>query len=351
MIGVDHQAMLVQLRLTAVPDQLDTLLDERARREPNSRETLALLRERGPRRNERHADIGHDVNSSVENTMPPVTWSPYDSPFPLPFRDISKLLRTTEGKGGFERRLAAKDERHLRIADLQRHPSLQAHKTVARLAGCGRGTPCLRPCCPECTGRMRIWFYAEVAQALGIEQTTAQSRSNIITLVHEDWILQRQQIMTFDPKVLIDRVRHQLLRAGGDGAIVIGAVHGEYDKQRQYWQPHLHLIVQDLDAPTISLLRNRHYQRTPLVYRPMVVQPLRDPPRQISYLLKSYWPMRERHARAGYQKSSTFRRIPEPLHSEYLMMQDQFNLLDFVFLLGVRRQGHRLVPLPGPPSV
>jgi hypothetical protein len=30
------------------------------------------------------------------------------------------------------------------------------------------------------------------------------------------------------------------------------------------------------------------------------------------------------------------------------MMQDRFDLLDFVFLLGVRRQGHRLVPLSAP---
>jgi hypothetical protein len=275
--------------------------------------------------------------------MPPAIWSPYDSPFPPPNRDITKLLRGAGNKNGFEIRVAAQQERYFRIAALQRHPSRWAIQVAARLAGCSRSAPCLRPCCPECTGRMRIWFYAEVARVLQIEQDTAQSRLNIITLVHEDWILKRQQIINLNPKVLIDRVRHQFLRAGGSGAIVIGSVHGEYDKQRQYWQPHLHLVARDLDVRTIYLLRKRHYQRTSLVYRPMVVQPLRDPPPQISYLLKSYWPMRVRH-----QKSSTFRRIPEPLHSEYLMMQDRFDLLDFVFLLGVRRQGHRLVPLSAP---
>jgi len=278
--------------------------------------------------------------------MPPVTWSPYDSPFPPPDRDISKLLRGNERKSDFESRTAAEKERHLRIAALLRHPSRQAHQTAARLAACARGAPCLSPCCPECNGRTRIWFYAEVAQALRIEQgTTTQPKLNIITLVPEGWILPRRQIISFDPKVLIDRVRHQFLRAGGNGAIAIGAVHGEYDKLRQYWQPHLHLAARGLDVRTISLLRRRHYQRTPLVYRPMVVQPLSDSPPQISYLLKSYWPLRERYVRANGKEFSTFRRIPEPLHSEYLMMQDQFNLLDFVFLLGVRRQGHRLVPL------
>ena len=49
MIGVDNQAievMLGQLWLTAIRNQLDTMLDEVTRRELNPRETLALLGER-----------------------------------------------------------------------------------------------------------------------------------------------------------------------------------------------------------------------------------------------------------------------------------------------------------------
>lgn len=278
--------------------------------------------------------------------MPPI-WSPFRTLLPPADRDLRRLLPSGNGETGFESYAAAERERNRRVNALRRHPAPLAAQTAERLAACAAGARCLSPSCSTCVGRLRIWFYSEVAQALPIQQTTAQSALKMITLVNEDWILRRQQILNFNPKVLIDRVRHQFVRAGGNQAIVIGAVHGEYDRRQQYWQPHLHLVAKDLDTATISLLRRRHYQRTSLIYRPMVVQPLNDPAPQVSYLLKSFWPLRERYVQKGSQKSSTFRRIPEPLHSECLMMHDQFNLLDFVFLLGVRRQGHHLVPLRG----
>jgi hypothetical protein len=78
----------------------------------------------------------------------------------------------------------------------------------------------------------------------------------------------------------------------------------------------------------------------------MVVQPVDYPARQISYLYKSYWPMRIRYIDAFGQKQSTFRRIPEPYHSQYLIMLDQVNLLDLVLLIGVRRYGNTLQRVP-----
>ena len=74
----------------------------------------------------------------------------------------------------------------------------------------------------------------------------------------------------------------------------------------------------------------------------MVLQPINNPDRQISYLLKSYWPMKIRYTNTLGQKKSTFQRIPEPYHTQYLIMLDQFDLLDFLLLIGVRRYGSTL---------
>jgi hypothetical protein len=74
----------------------------------------------------------------------------------------------------------------------------------------------------------------------------------------------------------------------------------------------------------------------------MVEQPLRHPVSQISYLFKSYWPMKIRYVDMDGHKHSTLQRIPEPLHSAYLVMLDQFNLLDLVLLVGARRYGYAL---------
>ena len=276
--------------------------------------------------------------------MPSVSWSPFDVPWPAPDRDIRRLLPNANGKTGFESYAAAERERSRRVASLRRHRSPLAAQTAERLSACAAGARCLSSACSTCVGPMRIWFYSEAAATLGIGRMIPQSTQQIITLVHEDWIVPKRQIVNFDPQVLIDRVRHQFSRAGVGSAIVIGAVHGEFDNQRQYWRPHLHLAARDLEQETILLLRQRHYQRSPLVYRPMVVQRLRDPAPQISYLLKSYWPLRERYIGLNGKEFSTFKRIPEPSHSQWLILQNQFNLFNFVFLLGARRQRHHLVP-------
>ena len=51
--------MLTRLKLTAIRDQLDSLLDEAARRELSIRETLSLLCEREiARKDERRIEMG-----------------------------------------------------------------------------------------------------------------------------------------------------------------------------------------------------------------------------------------------------------------------------------------------------
>lgn len=275
--------------------------------------------------------------------MQAVRWSPFDAPLPPPERDITKLLMETDGRHAFETPAAADRERLFRIVFLRQSSDPRAVAVARRLEGCVRDARCLSPACPCCFGRTRIWFYGEIARILGIRGTGPVTSLKLITLVHEDWI-RPKSAATFDfcPKALIDCVRHQFRRAGIRGTTVLGAVHGEFAEQREYWQPHLHLVAEDVGQEHLNLLRQKHYQRSVHVPRPMVVQPIIHPARQLSYLLKSYWPMRVRYLDAFGEEMSTFHRLTEPYHSEYLIMLDQLNLLDLILLIGVRRYGHAL---------
>jgi DNA replication protein DnaC len=64
-MAVDHDhlaRMLARLKLTAIRDQLDSLLDEAARRELTLRETLALLCEREiARKDERRIEMALSI--------------------------------------------------------------------------------------------------------------------------------------------------------------------------------------------------------------------------------------------------------------------------------------------------
>jgi hypothetical protein len=242
--------------------------------------------------------------------MPIEMWSPFDSPWPPPNWDITRLLDHPKGEESYTR---AYRERHRRIADLRKNASSPACELASTLTQCAIATRCLSAACPICFERARIWFCAQAAQILGVDHAKLRSKVTIITLVSEDWRLPRGRIREFTPKPMLDQVRHQLLRVGAKGAVVLGAVHGEYDQSR-----------------------DSH------VYRPMVTQRLNAPERQISYLFKSYWPMRVRFIGPHGRSVSAFQRIPGPLHSAYLTMLDRSRLLDFLFLFGVRRYGHEL---------
>ena len=65
MTTIDHQAleaMLTRLRLTAIRDQLDSLLDEAARRELSLREAIAFVCEcEISRRNERRIEMASKI--------------------------------------------------------------------------------------------------------------------------------------------------------------------------------------------------------------------------------------------------------------------------------------------------
>jgi hypothetical protein len=269
-------------------------------------------------------------------------WSPFAAPLPPAEHDITQLMQRGDERAEFETYAAAGRERIRRVRWLAKSSVPGAHALAARLSACARDDRCLSPTCPLCVGRTRIWFYGEIARVLDLQRRAGWADIRLVTLVHQDWIIPTTEIMRFNPKLLVDRVRHQFLRAETTGAIVIGAVHGEFDQQRQCWQPHLHLIAQGLSEKSVNLIRHRHYRRSTNIYRPMLVQPLENPAKQISYLFKSYWPMRIRYIDAFGNDQSTFQRVTEPYQTAYLLMLNRFELLDFVLLIGVRRRGHSL---------
>lgn len=268
-------------------------------------------------------------------------WSPFATPLPPPGRDVRRLLRPTEDKEGFEHLADADKERLLRVASLCLGKDAAAKHASSRLAGCQRGTRCLSPGCPVCVGRLRIWLVGEMLALWPIGAPPPRDLA-FVTLVHEQWLLPPDAIGRLTPRRLVDRVRHQFLRAGLAGVTAVGAVHGTFDQTREHWQPHVHLVVEGASRDALARLRKRHYRRTGSVYRPMLVQPVNDAVRQFSYVLKSYWPMSFQFTDETGAKRRGYRRINEPHHAHLLAALDRFTLSDSLLLLGVRRYGHEL---------
>jgi hypothetical protein len=110
----------------------------------------------------------------------------------------------------------------------------------------------------------------------------------------------------FSPKRFGDMLRQQLRRAGAGSHIIVGGIDGDYDEIHQLWQPHFHFVAPAALKPTLDELRDRFYPNSDRVYRPVLTQPVKDPARQVSYCVKSYWLQKVRYLDgAGEKRTGT----------------------------------------------
>lgn len=106
-----------------------------------------------------------------------------------------------------------------------------------------------------------------------------------------------KELKDFDPNRLTERLRKQLTRCGFLNP-VIGGLELDYHEDIGLWIPHFHLLVVDDTEPLITL-RKKHFKKekrpaskgthTTPTSRAMMIQGLKHPPEQLSYLCKQRW--------------------------------------------------------------
>ena len=258
-------------------------------------------------------------------------FDPFLCEMPHPDEDLRRL------QAGFETYREAEEEREFRIQALLRAASKKAICVADALAACASNRRCLRPSCPVCMGRFRLW--------LGEQQLKLwpdDSDLRFWTLIPVSLAVGVDGLAQISPKQLRDMLRQQLSRAGVNGPVT-GGIDGEYDQERDVWQPHFHLIAPAASDAKIQGMVKRAYPPAPGIYRPVVRLPVNDRPALFSYCLKSYWPERVRFNADKGGRRSRHRRLQEGRHVAWLIWRHEFSLADFLFLSGVRRRGCHLL--------
>ena len=259
------------------------------------------------------------------------TLDPWAFPSSRPEYDVRKLV------GDFETVGKAKAERGLRIRHLRTAGSIEHRRLADKLESCAPNARCRSAACPICCRRLRMWITGAVLELLdGIPDPIAA------TLIPSGQAVPTGDLRDFSPKRFGDMLRQQLRRAGAGSQIIVGGIDGDYDEMRQSWQPHFHLIAPAALKPTFDELRDRFYPNSDRVHRPVLTQPVKDPARQVSYCVKSYWLQKVRYLDGAGEKRRAPRRLDNALHVDWLVWRDQFPLADFLFLHGVRRYGGEL---------
>jgi hypothetical protein len=229
--------------------------------------------------------------------------------------DVDKYSRDSEEK------LALSDRReHRRLAD-----SLNECRTSDR--NCGS------PSCPICARLFRIWFIAELLRIIDSVRTApvyilttllAEAPYNAIDLLN---------VKTYDATL-----RKRLSRSGLDDAAVTGGYEIIYRAGPKTWLLHANLLI--IGGKVSAIERFQTTFSNSYIARPVVLQPLRDIPRQLSYILK-FATYHRPFTQCGSIKSPALPLNPKE-HCALVSWMAQWKFQDFMFLFNARREGTKI---------
>ena len=272
--------------------------------------------------------------------------NPARLPVPLAEFDLAKTLTREGSKNAFETKLEARNEDILRARQLGKSSLPKAKIFGAWLSNATQNKAL--PLSPASSVYMREVRRRMLSEVQRIFYATCRHPREIyvFTIVHPKWFYQEGTLRQCNPKKLKKRFLAYLERAGvtaADGMLFAG-LHGEFDGSG--YQLHYHGVVIGTKALTLkNISGNYGFVTTENIYRPVQIPPLVDGPRQLSYLVQSFWPYKKRYLDVDGKPRRQRRksRIPSAQHEEILMWLAHQNLSDLIITNGIRLGKNGLV--------
>ncbi|MEQ1779359.1 MAG: hypothetical protein ABL863_12530 [Nitrosomonas sp.] len=210
------------------------------------------------------------------------------------------------------------------------------------IAHCATGHRCASPACPKCVRHNRQGFY-HAAAVLSKQYSTSNQRT--VTLICYSEAMTSKELKDFDPNRLTERLRKQLTRCGFENP-VIGGLEIDYHEDIKRWIPHFHLLVTNDIEPLVEL-RKKHFKKekrpasdsmhTTPTSRAMMVQELKHPPEQLSYLCKQRWQLIRPYEDPETGKRKTRKlRLKGYKFIRSLIVLDSYTFSDLMLLYRVR---------------
>lgn len=202
------------------------------------------------------------------------------------------------------------------------------HDSAEFLNDCREGHyTCGKPFCPLCARQFRRWLFGQTSQIFSHEDKPHR----VLNLHFGAW--KAGDLGSANPDRIRDRLRKQSNRAGLGEVVAVGGI--EAALKDGHWLVHGHVAV--AGAGKDKRDRLRAYFDGAGSKRPFVDQEMRDPAKQLSYVLKfhSY----QRPAKGGQAYP-----LKRNAALELVRWQNGRSFEDFLFLKGLRRRGVRIEP-------
>lgn len=256
---------------------------------------------------------------------------------------------------------ARKAQRRL-IQALNNENGLYHYSLASTLADCGAREGgarryCNRVPCPVCGRALRRWYTSNFAELARPFRATDGTYGVVATVIMSGLRSPIGQLYAKDLADIRRRVSRGLSRLRND-CPVVGGVDVSFNEaggSREPGQYQVHMALAFLghesaekDLDRLGKRLKRCFRLEPTSKKPVVVDPLRDPVRQGSYLLKMMF-----SRRVSYQTSDGARRTRDlplkgPQLAEIAMWLDRWKPLDRLLLRDVVLRNHRLVVRPAP---
>jgi hypothetical protein len=252
-----------------------------------------------------------------------------DAPF-WTRRGDSTPAEGKEIRDQIESNAQASEYRELNLRALRgRHDSL-----VQAISRCTVDAPCAEMLCSRCARRYRLWLASELTHLAAYEVPAF-----VATLLLE--AAQGPALSKIEPRLLHERVRKRLTRAGIEAAI--GGTEASYRAKENRWIVHLHLLV--IGALGSTAVQLREIFAGSELGRPVVCQSLRNRAAQISYLQK--FQTCHRPGEAGFSGRGRAYPMKRMQIDQLAQWTERRRFEDFLFVLGLRRRGSRFKPERG----
>ncbi|GJE53797.1 hypothetical protein [Methylobacterium thuringiense] len=160
-----------------------------------------------------------------------------------------------------------------------------------------------------------------------------------VTVIYRGWSYTPAELEGVTAARIKGQFRQHLFRAGvlGVPGPLFAFMHGEFEPSTGRYQIHFHIVTTAAKAAALKAGLTsktiKGYTATATGASPVWCSPVRDRVRQLSYLVKAYWPSRPVVIIDGKPKRRRDPcRIPEPFHTQVLLWFDRQRFSDMVVM-------------------
>lgn len=220
----------------------------------------------------------------------------------------------------------------------RRYSNADMHNLADKLEICSDDEPCESPACKRCTRNYQIKIVETILRAMKNDlKEDPDIRYCAIHLIQYSRSVELNDFVYYDIQADKDRLRHLISSSELTGP-VLGALEMDFHRTPQKWLSHYHLFTRLTGneealarlAGKVGKLHPQHI-KTNVRARPFLIQEIKDPLEQISYLYKLGFNEVRDYKTPDQKRRTKKYRLEKRLFCDFLCWMDEMGRKKFLY--------------------